>query len=461
MPWSRPRSAPKTNTRREWSKINSEAASRMSSVASRATVLSGIAIPAMLSAIRIPSLWLSTGACRVATSTAEAFSHRHGSPTSAADHGDQPGHAREEAPMNVPIIRNRPPPATSTQASQVRGEHCCHIRRRRLAAAPENAAYELSGDTACNYAEFAVTARSSAPPSAMRRSPRNRSARCSSAPDSSETDSSTLCNGSKRLNVESKCDHVPTHRAICVTATKRAPWRVRDRHSGSPLVSTPGVDQLDASVREIIDVARRADRSVRQADSGDLRVGHTDRYRRTLPSQEDVGIAFSRRTIERQHRATPPIGLERRFDTLRQLILAPAVRETPHTGQQFRERHRRDRDITGQRREPFDHARLRRRPEDLRDDIRVEDDHSNSTARATSSRAGTGRSSTPLTSCATDSNAIPIWGRRAALVRISRTSASMERPCSLACVASCRFTPSSSPRTIMDDISDRLLCYQQ
>src|SRR5699024_998350 len=145
---------------------------------------------------------------------------------------------------------------------------------------------------------------------------------------------------------------------------------------------------------------------------------------------------------------------ERRVDTACQKVLAPTVGESPHTGQEFRERDRGDRDITLQRREPFDHAGLRRRPKDLRDDIGVEDDHSTSAARATSSRAGIGRSSTPPTSCAADSSAIPIWGRRAALVRISRTSASIERPCSFACAASCRLTASSSPRTMMDDISD-------
>ena len=43
-------------------------------------------------------------------------------------------------------------------------------------------------------------------------------------------------------------------------------------------------------------------------------------------------------------------------------------------------------------------------------------------------------------------------GLRTASVRIARISASMERPCSFACAASCFFTDSSSPRTTTDAI---------
>src|SRR5690625_1284661 len=74
-------------------------------------------------------------------------------------------------------------------------------------------------------------------------------------------------------------------------------------------------------------------------------------------------------------------------------------------------------------------------------------------ALATSSRAGIGRPSTPPTSWAAASSAIPTCGRRAALVRMSRTSHSMERSRSFVCVASCFLAASSRPRTLMADIA--------
>lgn len=84
---------------------------------------------------------------------------------------------------------------------------------------------------------------------------------------------------------------------------------------------------------------------------------------------------------------------------------ATPVRQSPHTRQQFRERYGGDRDLFRQRRDPVHYARLGRRSEDLRAHVRVEDDHSKSTARTTSSRAGTCSSSTPPMSFAAASNA--------------------------------------------------------
>src|SRR5918997_6392447 len=162
------------------------------------------------------------------------------------------------------------------------------------------------------------------------------------------------------------------------------------------------------------------------------------------------------RFVEGQHRATPSIQLDHRLDARGQFGLASTVGKTANTGQQLRERHRGDSDISCERHEPCDDTRVGLRPEDLRDDIGVENDHPKSTARATSLRSGSGRSSTPPTSCATCMSATPMWGLRAALVRMSRTSASIERPCSFVCVASCFFTDSSSPRTMMDVIRDHL-----
>src|SRR5699024_4747781 len=137
-----------------------------------------------------------------------------------------------------------------------------------------------------------------------------------------------------------------------------------------------------------------------------------------LTGHEHVSTMVSGQVVEGQYRATAPSADP---NPPRRWILAPAIREPPHAREQFGEGDGRDRDAPRERSEPIDDSSLRRRPEDLRDHVRIEDDHPQPTALATSSRAGIGRPSTPPTSWAAASSAIPTCGRRAALVRMSRT----------------------------------------
>src|SRR5699024_11398698 len=109
---------------------------------------------------------------------------------------------------------------------------------------------------------------------------------------------------------------------------------------------------------------------------------------RALSSYDKLGVAVGRHVVERTHGAAAPIRRERYVDAPGQVIPAPTIRQPAHTSRQFRERDGRNRDVTLQGREPVHHAWLRQRSKDLRDHVRVENDHSKSTARATSSRTG-------------------------------------------------------------------------
>ena len=108
--------------------------------------------------------------------------------------------------------------------------------------------------------------------------------------------------------------------------------------------------------------------------------------------------------------------------------------------------------VPGEILQPPDDLWIRSRAEHFGEDVRVEDNHSKSAARARSARSGVVNSSKPPRPCATFMRARPTLGRRTARVRMSRASASMDLPCSLASAARSAFTDSSSPRTIIDVI---------
>src|SRR5690625_5453775 len=90
----------------------------------------------------------------------------------------------------------------------------------------------------------------------------------------------------------------------------------------------------------------------------------------------------SGQVVEGQYRATAPSADP---NPSRRRILAPAIRDPPHVREQFGEGDGRDRDAPRERSEPIDDSSLRRRPEDLRDHVRIEDDQDRKSTRLNSS----------------------------------------------------------------------------
>lgn len=183
---------------------------------------------------------------------------------------------------------------------------------------------------------------------------------------------------------------------------------------------------------KVLGVACSADRVSGPADSRNLRIACRDRQARSFPCSEDFGVAGSRHGVESDDGPSVAIRPDRSLNLKSELLLPFAFRQPTESRQELGEGDCGDSDVICQRFQLCDNMSVGLRLENFGDDIGVENDHEKSTERAVSARSGTGSSSTPPTDCAACKSANPIFGRVAALVRISRTSASMELPCRFA-----------------------------
>lgn len=187
------------------------------------------------------------------------------------------------------------------------------------------------------------------------------------------------------------------------------------------------------------------------------------RSRRSWRRRPRSGVPPSAERSRSRHRGRPRS--HRRLESVRQsraragsgsaaaVIAPPAHRKAAQTVVHLRHAYRgRGKALESLPAQPAHDAYNRRRPHDLRDDVRVEHDQEAMSGASRTATGGCGSSSTPVRpNSAAARSARFDWSRSSSRTcrRICRTWSSIERPCCAARTRSRAFTDSSMLRTVM------------
>lgn len=212
----------------------------------------------------------------------------------------------------------------------------------------------------------------------------------------------------------------------------------------------PRVHHMNTGIGEVFRVAGGAARLMRSAHGGNLGIRGADRTPHSLSTRNDGCVVLRRFLAKGDERSGSQERRTRSKQSCLELTSTLPFRQELDPSEQLSPRHRGQGKLLGLRFKPPQDASIGVAAEQFRDDIRVEHNHSNVAQRAGSLRAGIAMSSTPPTLKAACRKAAAILAGSVARVRISRASASIDRPCSRACSTRRCFTCSSRPRTMID-----------
>ncbi len=222
----------------------------------------------------------------------------------------------------------------------------------------------------------------------------------------------------------------------------------------------PRIDEFDAGVNEVTDVARRESGVPVAANCSDLPIGHTDLESATLPFSNDICIMSCSQRIEWQN---PVLEILRQqsVDLCAKLTSASPVRQSGDAVHQFGRRHGSQQYVGHiQTVDPTSDTRFRCWAHQLRNHVGIQDDHSSRTAaRGRSVRPGRSSSTPPVPEKRCRIRVAipgPPTGRCNAVRKISRTSDSIDRPCSAARTRSAALSSSSKSRIVNVAISHPL-----
>src|SRR5438874_8544844 len=137
----------------------------------------------------------------------------------------------------------------------------------------------------------------------------------------------------------------------------------------------PGIDQLDADVLEVLDIAGCNRDLAGYGNAGDLHVCRLDRPPGSATAAEPFCRRESRPAVVTQHTATKQV-IQRPVDVRLQSLSPPALEELFHARPQLHDCYRGgDKRISGLNVGPGPHARVGSVPDQLGNNVCVENDH--------------------------------------------------------------------------------------